>query len=142
MSQVNFYILNKVVKHPREHFTCKIANQIWSKETSIYIHTASISQAKFIDKLLWTFNTDSFLAHDILPINQPNIYTPIVIGYDDNICTDMDILINLTLEIPIFFTKFLRVIEIVDNSNREIARDHYSFYKNYGNLKLNHHKIN
>ncbi|RKZ50565.1 MAG: DNA polymerase III subunit chi, partial [Candidatus Parabeggiatoa sp. nov. 3] len=93
------------------------------------------------DKLLWVFKEDSFLPHDIYP--DVSSKAPIRIGYNAQVCPDMEVLINLTETVPPFFEQFKRIAEIVDDTPiaREAGRTRYRFYQERKAL-LKVHKIN
>ena len=70
------------------------------------------------------------MPHDIYPnVSSP---APIRIGYTEQVCENMDVLINLTNTVPSFFEQFKRIAEIVDDTNpaRDAGRNRYRFYKN------------
>ncbi len=137
--QVDFYILHTRNRQEKERFACQLTNKVWHQGYRIYIHTdASILQR--LDMMLWTFKEESFLAHDIYPNSSS---APIQIGCTEQVCEDMDVLINLTETVPLFFESYERIAEIVDDtpSAREAGRVRYRFYKEKGYV-LKIHDIN
>ncbi len=91
--------------------------------------------------MLWIFNKESFLPHDIYPDESSS--APIQIGYTEAICEGMDVLINLTENVPPFFEAFERMAEIVDDTEpaRQAGRTRYRLYKEKG-FMLKVHNIN
>ena len=60
---------------------------------------------------------------------------PVLIGHDaDNDPAETDLLINLADEIPMFFSRFERVAEVVseDKQSRESGRNRFRFYRDRG----------
>ena len=53
-----------------------------------------------------------------------------------------DVLINLSAEVPEFFSRYERVAEVVDAdaARREQSRERYRFYRDRG-YKLNTHQV-
>lgn len=95
-----------------------------------------------IDDLLWTWKQGSFIPHEIHTDQSPPD-CPIVISHNTDLKTDMqDVLINMANEIPLFFSQFDRVTEIVDQDeeNRQSARKRYRFYQDRG-YPLESHEI-
>jgi DNA polymerase-3 subunit chi len=65
-----------------------------------------------------------------------------LLGHGDAPDDHADLLINLADEVPLFFSRFDRVAEIVsgENADRDLARDRYRFYRDRG-YSLKTHKI-
>ena len=57
-----------------------------------------------------------------------------MIGYQELIPEIHDVLLNLTDEVPLFFSQFDRVAEFVDadENSRSLARSRFKFYKDRG----------
>ncbi|HEB93235.1 MAG TPA: DNA polymerase III subunit chi [Gammaproteobacteria bacterium] len=138
MTKVDFYILST---GSREHIACKLAEKAWSQGHRIYIHTASADQARHMDGLLWIFREGSFLPHE--PYQAGREYdSPILIGNDEAPDTDSDVLINLANDVPLFFSRFLRVAEVIgaDNDARRSGRERFRFYRDRG-YPLDSHEL-
>ena len=147
MTQIDFYILSDSAVVSGELFACKLADKAYHLKHKVYIHTAGEPQANHLDELLWTFNPGSFLPHALnLPhpdLQDPAVQTPILIGHDQQqSIMHHDVLINLTPEVPAFFSQFERVAEIVygDENMRNAARSRYKFYRDRG-YTLNTHNL-
>lgn len=139
MTQIDFYILGQN-STTAALFACRLADKVYHMSHSIYIHAESKEQAEQLDDLLWTFNQGSFLPHEIR--GRKPVTSPIVIGYNDDPQIHSDVMINLSDKIPLFFSQFNRVAEIVcgDNAARQLARQNYKFYKDRG-YNLHTHEI-
>ncbi len=138
MTQVDFYIL---ATSAREHTACKLAEKAWSLGHHVYIHTTSANQARHMDELLWTFREGSFLPHEQYQAGQKGD-SPILIGADEAPDTTSDVLINLAHDVPLFFSRFLRVAEIIgsDNTAKSSGRERFRFYRDRG-YPLNTHTL-
>jgi DNA polymerase-3 subunit chi len=146
VTQIDFYILADSSAARGELFACKLADKAYHLQHSVYIQACGQPQAKHLDELLWTFNPGSFLPHSL---NTPQAIAqestsqaPITIGHGEQSITQHDVLINLTTEVPPFFSQFERVAEIVygDESTRNAARNRYKFYRDRG-YTLNTHNL-
>ena len=65
-----------------------------------------------------------------------------LLGHDEAPADRTDLLINLGAEVPLFFSRFERVAEIVsgENEDRALARDRFRFYRDRG-YSLNTHRL-
>ena len=65
---------------------------------------------------------------------------PVAIGYGSDPGPYHDVLVNLALDIPNFFSRFERVTEIVteDEAIREAKRENFRFYRDRGYPSENH----
>jgi DNA polymerase-3 subunit chi len=139
VAQVDFYVLDRVDELARNTLACKLAEKAWRLENSIHIHTMSETDAKRLDKLLWTFRDDSFVPHELAGENNE---APISIGYGNAAVTPRDLLITLCDEIPPFADTFPRIAEIVssDTDCKLKSRKRYASYRAQGH-RLDTHII-
>lgn len=142
MIQVDFYILQTFVRQRKERLACQIADKAWHQNYQVYVHTESQMAAEQIDLMMWVFKEESFLPHDIYYSNTPSP-APIQIGYTEQACENMEVLINTSKVVPPFFEQFQRIAEIVasDNIEREAGRNRYRLYQEK-NCVLKVHEIN
>lgn len=142
MIQVDFYILQISTRQRKERLACQIAEKAWHQNYQVYVHTESQMAAEHIDLMMWVFKEESFLPHDIYYTNTSSP-APIQIGYTEQACNNMEVLINMSKVVPTFFENFQRIAEIVDSNNieREAGRNRYRFYKE-NNYILKVHEIN
>lgn len=133
MTRVDFYILDEQSPQQRQDFACRLIQKTARLGHRIYVHCDSADEAHALDHSLWAFQPHSFIPHRLL--QQDNSDNPIEIGYGDNPGSHHDLLINLSLTIPAFFSRFERVAEIVtqDAAVLDATRTSYRFYasKNY-----------
>lgn len=145
MTRIDFYILAEEASANREQFACRLAEKVYQLGQRIYIHTSDAQQAALLDKLLWTFKQNSFIPHAI-DGQSPDPGTAVLIGHSAELnnhdhIQSYEVLINLSQEIPLFFSSFKRVAEIVNNSeeNKNSGRERYRFYRDRGYSLENHH---
>ena len=88
-------------------------------------------QARTLDELLWSFRPASFVPHGLH--GQEHSDT-IAIGWGQEPQDHNDLLINLQLDIPPFFSRFQRVAEVVtqDPDSLQALRKSWKFYKERG----------
>ena len=133
MTQVDFYILSDGASSDRYQLACRIADKARNAGRRVVIHTRSAEEARHIDRMLWTFKELSFVPHGLLGECEPEI-TPVLIGDAEQADDEHDVLINLGLETPVFFSRFERLAECVDNdeTERSASRERYRFYRDRG----------
>lgn len=138
MTKVDFYILNA---DSPEHTACKLVEKAFSLGHRIYVHTESEAQAKRVDDMLWTYRAGSFIPHQHYQPGQEQ-HSPVQVGSHESPEIDSDVLINLATEVPLFFSRFQRVAELIGNEDetRKLGRERYRFYKDRG-YPLNTHNI-
>lgn len=138
MTRVDFYILEGARAEARTRFACRLADKAYQLGNRVYVHTGGPGQSERFDELLWTLRQDSFVPHELA--NDQARDCPVLIGHDFEPADDRQVLINLCEEVPFFFSRFERVIEIVDEGGRDGARTRFSWYRDRG-YALEHHRI-
>lgn len=128
--RVDFYLLASNEADTRWLVACRLLEKAYLKGHKVYVHCDNQQDAETLDELLWTFKDDSFIPHN-LQGEGPHIPPPIQLGYDQSPKGFHDILLNLSREIPSFFTQFKRVMELVSNleSEKERSRAHFKEYR-------------
>ncbi|NOX08530.1 MAG: DNA polymerase III subunit chi [Gammaproteobacteria bacterium] len=142
MTRVSFYILNDDSNRSRSLFICRLAQKAYRSGANIYIHTASAEQSSDLDTLLWTFNRVSFIPHARTDQDEEQHGESVLLGHQQAPESSHDILINLSPQVPLFFSRFERVMEVInqDESTKEDGRERYRFYKERG-YELESHTI-
>ncbi len=134
MPRVDFYLLQASCNQQRELFVCRLVDKIWRQGHRVYIHTGAHNRAVQLDKLLWTYQDDSFVPHDLYPARQDS-RAPIRIGAgEDNFWSQADVLINLSDTVPAFFTQVERVLEVLNQEPciKAQGRERYRTYREAG----------
>ena len=139
MTKVDFYILNT---GSSEKMACRIAEKAYGLGNRIYIHTDTAQQAEHMNQLLWTFRDCSFVPHETYQSGNDS-EAPIQIGFHESPETDCDVLINLAPEVPLFFSRFLRVAELIapNPDAKTQGRERFRFYRDRG-YPLDTHDVN
>jgi len=133
MTQIDFYVLDEPAAGNRFTLACRLSEKIYHQGRRIFIHTGSEEETRHMDRLLWTFRQGSFIPHGTLSGCDLNI-TPVIIGHQGEGCQEQDVLINLSTEVPNFFSRFERVAEIIDKEPQVVSagRERFRFYRDRG----------
>lgn len=139
MTQVDFYLVPGDAPENRLRFACRLTDKAYRLGNRVFIHTESAEQTRLLDDLLWTFQQNSFIPHDLY---RDTANAPVLLAHDAEPDASSQVLINLAAEVPLFFSRFERVAELVnqDSEIRRAGRSRYSFYKERG-YPLRTHEI-
>ncbi len=131
MTRVGFYVVQAAEAGQRLTVAARLADKAFAAGHSIYINAADKDQAIALDELLWSFRPASFLPHALAGEEQSD---RIAIGWGQDPGQHSDLLINLQLETPSFFSRFGRVAEVVTQDPESLAalRRSWTFYKERG----------
>lgn len=130
MLNVDFYLLNTFKQEDVYRVLCRLVDKAHQQQQPAYIYTSSIEEAQRLDDLLWTFRDISFIPHQIGEATPNQFPSSIAIGIEEPKNTYL-VLFNLRHEIPPFFSKFSRIIEMVSEEkiDKTYARKKYKAYK-------------
>lgn len=142
MTRVDFYLQPSDNPTVRYKLACRLAEKAYRLENTVLIQTESGRQNKIMDDLLWTFRPGSFIPHGLATGGEADRKFPVIITHEQGTFGLSDVLINLSPEIPEDFSRFKRIIELVnqDNSVRDAGRKRYRYYKQQG-FQIETHKI-
>lgn len=136
MPRVDFYIVARREPDARHQTACRLAERAWKAGHFVFVCVADRPSAERLDDMLWTFRQDSFVPHAQLRADpgQSPPSEPVLIGTDAAIPTNADVLINLGEDVPLAFTEFARVAEIVaaDDEAKQQGRERYRYYRDHG----------
>lgn len=138
--RVDFYLLASDQTDALWLVACRLLEKAYKRNHRVYVHCANQSEAEFLDDLLWSFRDDSFIPHNLIG-EGPEPPPPIQIGFAKEPRGFNDILLNLAPEIPMFHSKFKRIMELVSNqeTEKEQSRIHYKEYRTKGYELHTHH---
>ena len=141
MTRVDVYVLTPQSQNDRYGFACRLTDKIYQQGRRVYLQASSDAEAKHLDRLLWTFRQGSFVPHGLQSETDPTA-TPVLIGYTDQAGEECDVLINLSADIPEFFSRFKRVAEVIDQDPqvRRAGRERFRRYRDHG-CSLTSHDI-
>jgi DNA polymerase-3 subunit chi len=131
MTRVGFYVVQAAEQGHRLQVAARLADKAFAQGHRIFINAVDEIQARTLDEMLWSFRPASFLPHGLH--GQEHSDT-IAIGWGQEPDNHNDLLINLQLDIPSFFSRFQRVAEVVtqDPASLQALRKSWKFYKERG----------
>jgi DNA polymerase-3 subunit chi len=131
VTRVGFYVVQAADQAQRLQVAVRLADKAFQQGHRIFINAADEAQARVLDDLLWTYRPASFLPHALQDQEQSEA---IAIGWGQEPRDHNDLLINLQLGIPGFFSRFRRVAEVVtqDPASLDALRRSWTFYKERG----------
>lgn len=131
MTRVGFYVVQAAAAGQRLEVAARLADKAYIQGHNIYINATDKPQAQALNELLWSFRPASFMPHALAGEEQSE---QIAIGWGQDPGKHSDLLINLQLEIPSFFSRFARVAEVVTQDEDSLAalRKSWLFYKERG----------
>lgn len=137
MTRIDFYILlaSDLPGHDAIGAACRLCEKAVGAGKHVYVH-APPALADELDGALWSFRQGSFIAHEIhIEGNRLEApLPPVLIGQAEPPDSHADILLNLSLEVPPFFSRFERVLEVVaaDPAMRAPSRERFRYYRERG----------
>lgn len=131
MTLVGFYVVQAAAPGERLQVAARLADKAFRRGHRIFINASDQRQAEELDQLLWTFRPSSFIPHGLY--GQEHSET-VAIGWGQDPEGHTDLLINLQLEVPAFFSRFKRVAEVVTQEPASLAalRKSWTFYQERG----------
>ena len=131
MTRVGFYVVQGAGDSQRLQVAARLADKAFAQGHRIFINACDEAQARQLDELLWSFRPSSFLPHGL---HGSDNNEGVAIGWGQDPVNHNDLLINLQLQAPPFFSRFQRVAEVVTQDEQSLAalRQSWTFYKQRG----------
>lgn len=132
--QVDFYVRSGASTNALELFACRLVEKVWQRGHAVLVLAASDSAAQRLDDLLWTFRDESFVPHRRLGTDDSPVTEPVVVGTPGLWKGVLDVLLNLTPDVPDESTRAARIVEVVPDSGpgRDAGRRRYREYRDRG----------
>jgi len=143
MTRVDFYVLPETEDIGPVLTACRLCERAAGERLRIYAYVPDSGLADDIDSALWTFKQGSFVSHERVEAKGEDMaLASVLIGAGDPPSSHHDVLLNLGDEVPAFFSRFQRVLEIVhgDAETRARSRARFKFYRDRG-YDLASHKL-
>ncbi|MDB5971464.1 MAG: polymerase subunit chi [Hydrocarboniphaga sp.] len=137
MTRIDFYILPEATLPTGDTVmtVCRLCDKAVASGARVYLRAPEPRLAEEIDGALWSFRQGGFISHErdtgkLSEDPQPSI----LIGDGEPPATHHGILLNLGADVPLYFSSFDRVLEIVPASaaDRASSRLRYKFYRDRG----------
>ena len=133
MPRADFYLIDK----PRFRdqpllLVCELAKRAFAAELPTLVLARDAAQAEALDDLLWAFDPDEYLPHQIAGLDEDDDDAPILIATPDLDVPARPLLINLRDAAP--SGDFARVLEVVpaDPAARGPLRERWKHYQALG----------
>ena len=136
MTEIDFYSGGD-----RLPIACRLVAKAIRKGLKVLIYTSDVAMMDRIDKLLWTFAPTDFVPHCRADDKLADV-TPVILSHSANKLPHDEVLLNLGVDTPAFFSRFHRLIEITGTTSEDTqaARKRYRFYQDRG-YEIRHHKL-
>ena len=144
MTRIDFYILDRSSNEARLTLACRLAAKAVEQDLEVLINAETETDAARLDELLWTFSQGSFIPHrNLKDAAARDEGEPVLIGSGRVPQTGRwELLINLSPEVPEFFSRFERVAELVgaEPENKAAGRERFRYYRDRG-YELQTHNV-
>ena len=133
MARADFYLIGK--PRFREQpllLACELARKATDHGQALLVLCASTAQAEMLDDLLWSFDPDAYVPHQIVGADDDEDDVPVLIAAPEHDAPLRPLVLNLRDQVV--QGDFERVLEVVpaDASAREPLRERWKAYKARG----------
>lgn len=129
MTRIDFYfnVSNK------QQVLADLVQAALQKRRHVTICVADASSAAIVSAHLWQHQPESFLPN-VAANHVAAAQTPVLIHWQEMALQQDELLINLRLDQPTFFSRFTHLIELVsdDEQDKIAARARFKFYRDRG----------
>jgi DNA polymerase-3 subunit chi len=131
VTRVDFYVVRNGGGDDRLSVAARLVDKASQRGHRVYLHCESEAQAQALDHLLWCHRRDSFIGHDTI---ERDPAARVLIDWTGEHGTHDDVMINLQLTAPGFFSRFERVAEVVTQEPEFLPamRAAWRFYSDRG----------
>lgn len=141
MPRADFYLIAKprFLEQPLM-LVCELARKAYDANQWTLILARDATQAEELDELLWAFDDDAYIPHQVAGTDDEDELTPVLIAPPDFDAPARALVINL--RDSAFVGQCDRVLEVVpaDASAREPLRERWKQYKARG-FEVNKHDM-
>jgi DNA polymerase-3 subunit chi len=120
---------------------CQLCAKAASQGMRLFVYAPDANTARELDRLLWTSPATGFVPH-CRPDDPLAAVTPVIVSEHADPLPHDEVLLNLHPDVPTFFSRFQRLVEIVttDEADRQQARTRFRFYRDRG-YELHDHDL-
>jgi len=133
MTRIDFHVLKTQGRRPHDVYVCELVQQAFQDGRRVHIHCLDEDMVTALDDLLWTFHDTSFVPHAVAG-SADETAAPVLLAASLAAPATADLLVNLHVDVPPFFSQFEQVVETTgeDDRAKALARTRYKFYKDRG----------
>jgi DNA polymerase-3 subunit chi len=134
VTRVDFYVLPDAAEDGPLPTACRLCEKAAAAGKRVHVHATDEDVAREFDRLLWVYKQGGFVAHERVGASADPAPAAVLIGAGEPLPSHQDVLLNLADEVPAFFDRFERVLEIVagDAATRGKSRQRFKFYRDAG----------
>ena len=141
MPRADFYLIAKprFLGQPLL-LVCELAKKAYAASQPALVLARDMAQAEELDDLLWAFDPDEYLPHQIAGAEEDEDETPVLIAAPETDPASRPLVINLRDDV--WLQPCERILEVVpaDPAAREPLRERWKQYKALG-FELNKHDM-
>jgi DNA polymerase-3 subunit chi len=122
----------------RLQYACRLTRKIINANqanatTPLAVYCSNEDRLSAFDQLLWEFSATDFIAHARAE-ESIAAHSPVILMHSEAPLHSHHLLLNLDDEPPAFFSRFIRLLEVVslDPDDKQKARDRFTFYRDRG----------
>lgn len=122
----------------RLEYACRLTRKILNagqaqSETPLVVYCSNRTRLDEFDDLLWSLWPEEFIPHAHVALPEA-ADSPIVLMDEDIKIHSHTLLLNLDDEPPPFFSRFVRLFEVVssEDDDKQKARQRFAFYRDRG----------
>ena len=136
--QVDFYVRPEASPDAVESFACRLVEKVWQRGHAVLVLAESDVAARRLDDRLWTFRDESFVPHRRIDANASpadrTVDAPVIVGTPGTWDGALDVVVNLTTEVPDEAARAERIAEVVPDrgAGRDAGRRRYREYRDRG----------
>jgi DNA polymerase-3 subunit chi len=126
---------------PDKHdFVRRLCAKALASRARLMLWAADRDACQRLSRMLWSAPATGFVAH-VAAHDPLAAVTPVILDCEATTFAHDDVLVNLRAEVPPFFSRFNRLVEIVaagDEADAAAARTRYRYYRDRGYELRNH----
>jgi len=129
MTQIDFYF------HVEDKLktACTLSAKAYARGLRVLAYCSDHDAGRKFSRLLWSTPATGFVPHCTADDKLAAV-TPVIVDCEGSNPAHDDVLLNLRHELPAFFSRFQRLIEVVsiDEEDRRLARERFKYYRDRG----------
>lgn len=141
MPRADFYLIAKprFLAEPQK-LVCELVKKAYEANLWTLVLARDAAQAEELDELLWAFEDDAYIPHQIAGTDEEDELTPVLIAAPEFAAPSRTLVINLRDDA--YLGACERVLEVVpaDPSARDPLRERWKQYKALG-FEMNKHDM-
>jgi DNA polymerase III subunit chi len=140
--RVDFYVVEDASNEARLRVACRIAEKAYLAGQAVLIWDQDATELAQLDELLWTFADGSFVPHEVVLTATARPEAPVLLTSGTLPERPLDVLINLSEEVPPCIGQVQRIADIIDGdeARRRAGRARFRAYRELG-VQPETHKV-